>query len=501
MRYSRWIGHATGLAVLIFASIATAGTGGNCFSVMVGRSASASGAVLFGHNEDDGAPVIVNLMKVPRLSHAPGEVIRLKNGAVIPEQAKTAGMIWIELPGLRFADAYMNQYGVTIASNACKSRVRRAKLTDGGISYWLRRLMAERAHSAREAVQIGGRLVEKFGYASSGRTYCIADAKEAWMMAVVFGHLWVAERVPDGEVAVLANRYTIGRIDLGDRANFLGSPDVMTYAEKHGWYDPKRDGAFDFKKVYSAPSSYYSIKNIGRQWRGVSLLSGKTWDPGADFPFAFRPAHEVRLHEVMDLLRDHFEGTQFETPSTFDHGNPHKNFVKRICSDNTQYSFVAELRSWLPPAVGALLWLAPRRPCIQPFVPIYCGIESFPPGFARLGWKRALALHFVPDPARFKPRDGLAYWAFAGRAARIDADYAAYIPHVRQQRDQFQHAVMRARAVFERKAMSQIEKNPAKGRAALTHFTQTWLQKLWRFNLDGTNAAEPLSSSTIRRPS
>ena len=82
-----------------------------------------------------------------------------------------------------FADSYLNEWGVTIASNACRSREDSTGLTKGGISYWLRRLMAERARTAREAVQIGGELVEKYGYDSSGRTYCIADAQEAWLMA------------------------------------------------------------------------------------------------------------------------------------------------------------------------------------------------------------------------------------------------------------------------------------------------------------------------------
>ncbi len=505
MRYSRRIGFVTAMVALAFAPVAAIGAGQNCFSVMAGRNATRNGAVLLAHNEDDGGQQIVNWMTVPHLSHEPGTVVRLKNGGTLPEVSETAGMIWLELPQERFADSYMNEYGVTIASNACLSRVTSARLNDGGISYWLRRLMAERAHTAREAVKIGGQLIERFGYDSSGRTYCIAGPKEAWMMAVVRGHLWVAERIPDGMVAVVANRYTIGRIDLADTANFLGTAKVITYAEQHGLYDPKRDGPFDFKKVYSAPSSYYSILNIARQWRGVSVLSGKTWDPGADFPFAFRPATKIGPRDLMKLLRDHFEGTQFETPSTFNHGNPHKNYVKRICSDSTRYSFVAELRSWLPPAVGARLWLAPRRSCVQPFVPVYCGIETFPRGFARLGWRRALAQHFVADPARFQPVARLAYWAFAGRAARIDADYAARIGGVRQRRDAFEDAVMRATAIFEPHAVALLEKNPAKGREALTHFSQIWLKRLWRFNRPVSSgrmkSSQPHPSSTSRKPS
>ncbi|NOZ79583.1 MAG: hypothetical protein GXP48_10480 [Acidobacteria bacterium] len=500
MRHSRWIGFGVGVVALALAPLA-AGAGENCFSVMVGPGASRDGAVLFAHNEDDRPPQIVNWITVPHRVHAPGEVVRLKDGATLPQVGETAGMIWLQMPQQEFSDAYMNEYGVTIASNACWSRVNDANLTDGGIGYWLRRLMAQRAHSAREAVEIGGRLIERFGYHSSGRTYCIAGPREAWMMAVVRGRLWVAERIPDNAVAVLANRYTIGEIDLADTANFLGNPDVVSYAEKRGWYDPKRDGDFNFRNAYSAPSSRYSIANIARQWRGVSVLSGKKWYPGADLPFAFRPAHAVDVRDLMSLLRDHFEGTQFETPATFNHGDPHKNFVKRICSQTTQYGFVAQLRSSLPPAVGAVLWIAPRRPCVQPFVPVYCGIESFPHGFARLPWRRAIATQFTRDPARFEPTPALAYWSFVRRAARIDAEYGRVIPRVRLRRDALQDAVTRAEAAFEPKALELLEKNPAKGRAALTRFTARWLNRLRRYNLTGkaSAGASPRRSFQIRR--
>ena len=83
---------------------------------------------------------------------------------------------------------------------AAHQRNRKSDVTDGGIGYMLRRLVAEKAKSAREAVTIAGGLVEKFGYTGSGRTYTLADKNEAWMMAIIQGRHWFAQRVPDDEV-------------------------------------------------------------------------------------------------------------------------------------------------------------------------------------------------------------------------------------------------------------------------------------------------------------
>ncbi len=467
---------------ILAASLGSAGDGANCFTVAVGREASASGAVLLAHNEDDHPPQIVNWLKVPHLHHAPGEVVRLKGGATLPQVPETAAYIWAQMPGQEFADSYMNEYGVTIVSNQCRSRVVEPELSEGGIGYWLRRLMAERARTAREAVVLAGRLIERFGYHSSGRTYTIADPREAWMLAAVNGKLWVAERIPDDGVAVLANHYTIDRIDLKDTKNFLGSAAIVSYARRHGWYDPQRDGPFSFWKAYSDPRATYSVYNVARQWRGVSRLSGEDYAPHEELPFAFAPHPKIRLEELFDLLRDHFEGTQFQSARTYRHGNPHVGYVKRICSRSTQYGLVAELRNSLPVSLGAVLWMAPRRPCIQPFVPIYSGIEALPPGFARTGWRQALANQFRKDPKRYTPVDTLAYWAFAARAAATDGSYARLAPRRRVRAARLEGAVLYARKSFEGRIAGEVRRRPAEAIAKLTRFSGDWLTKLWNLN-------------------
>ena len=155
---------------------------------------------------------------------------------------------WAERSALE-RDYHDNEWGVAVTSDNCPSREDKPELTDGGIGYMLRRLVAQRARSAREGVLLAGRLVERFGYVDSGRTYVIGDPNEAWLCCVVNGKHWLAQRVPDGHVAMVANTYSIRQVSLDDKANVLACKDIVEYAEARGWYDPQRDGAFDFAAV------------------------------------------------------------------------------------------------------------------------------------------------------------------------------------------------------------------------------------------------------------
>ncbi len=493
------------IPLLIAAAISSAApsphasaSGPNCFTVVVGRRASATGAVVLAHNEDDYPPQVVNLLKVPRITHDPGETIPLQDGGAVPQVPETAAYVWLEMAGQSFADCFLNEYGVTIVSNQCTSRMWEDRAALTGLGWELRQILAGRAHTAREAVAIAGRLVERYGYRDSGRTYTIADPNEAWMLAVTGGKHWVAARIPDDSVAVLANIYTIGVIDLGDPSRFLADPDLIPYAIRHGWYDPDRDGPFNFSRAYSGSNPMAGLHSVPRWWFGVAFLSGAEPDI-LDLPFAFRPAHPVTLTDLFALLRSHFEGTQFEAPRSYDQGNPHHNATKRICSDSTEYGIVAELRPTLPPAIGNLLWFAPRRPCTEPFVPIYSGVSSLPAAYTEHPWQQTLENHLRDDPSNYSPDPGHAWWAFVSRARTTDADYGRLIPAIRSARDRFQGEVLAARERFERRVLTGKVSDEAALERAVTRFTGSWLERLWEQARSPLPAPVPDGSGRLER--
>ena len=451
--------------------------GFNCYSLVVGKNASQSGSLLMAHNEDDYGENLVNWFKVPRKIYEEGETITLQNGAVVPRADTTWGYLWLEMPGMKFSDSYMNEHGVTIASNACPSREDKPELTDGGIGYWLRRLMALRATSAREAVKIGGALVEKYGYASSGRTYTVADPNEAWIMSVVNGKHWVAQRVPDDKVMIIPNYYTITHVNLSNDEVFMGSDDLISYAEKRGWYDPQADGAFNFRKVYGNPGNLASPGNIPRKWRGLELLTGKDFEMDNPLPFAVKPEKKISREQIMKALADHYEGTEWDNSQHYKYGEPHSGGVGTICAPHNQYGFLAELRNDMPVDIGAVMWLAPRRPCIQPYVPWYFGMKKIPEDFALVDPQTALENHFnAPENILDQNKDH-AFVEYARYAEQVDENYGKYIGEITTYKEKLQDQMLKEQNEVEEGALELYDSNKAASMKKLFDFTRKYLDK------------------------
>ena len=212
-----------------------------CFGIIAGKNATTDGYVYLGHNEDQSGEQMLNIYNVP----------------ATPDRL---AYLWFEFPGAKAGDSYVNEYGVCIASDMCRSREDKAT---GSLVYEIRTAAIQHARSAREAVHIIGSMVERYGYQDSGRSYLVADRHEGWICAVVRGRHWVAQRVPDDEIATIPNYYTIGEINLKDTLNFLGSKDIVRYARKRGWYRPRRDGAGSARRACCGPG-----------WRGRQAARG-----------------------------------------------------------------------------------------------------------------------------------------------------------------------------------------------------------------------------------
>lgn len=449
----------------------------NCFSVLVGKKATVNGAVMFAHNEDDGGKQVVNWYKVPALKHTLREDVSLKNGGKVPQVLQTQAYLWLEMPGMNFSDSYVNESGVCVASDACASKEDKPAYTDGGIGYFLRRLIAERAHSAREAVKIGGALVSGYGYTSSGRTYCIAGPEETWMLSVVKGKHWVAERIPDDEVAIMPNYYTITKVDMKDTLNFYGSPDLIDYAVRRGWYHPDTDGTFNFRKVYGRKGSLKTRGNISREWIVLNMLSQKQYSLDDTFPFSFKPAEKVSLTMLMQVLRNHYEGTKLDLTNGYASGSPHTTKERPVCARSTQYGFVTEIRDWMPSAIGTVMWIAPRRPCTQAFTPWYVGIVKTPEEYRYESYTKAMKNHFHPKKKQYTPEFAPAYYSFSGFSEYADSNYAAVITKVKPANLKFEMNIIKNQANFERMILAVYQKDTGKAKQMLTDFTSQIAQE------------------------
>lgn len=403
---------------------------GACFSIIVGKDASTDGCVLVGHNEDDYPPQVVNHYKVPRQMHGPGTTVVLRNGGVLEQVEQTWAYLWSEMPGMLFSDTCVNEWGVTVTSDGCPSREDRPEITDGGIGWMLRRLVAQRARSAREGVLLAGRLVERFGYVASGRTYIIADPNEGWLFCAVQGRHWLARRVPDNEVAMVANTYTIHRIDLADEVDVLASKDIVTYAIERGWYDPQKDGPFDFAAVYADPGSASHPNNAGRQWSGLRYVASQEIAPGFDLPFSVVPKRKLGVTDLMEILR-HDEPNRPES-------SPASGFGCALCSGATQTSFVAQLRREPPLDIGLVYWVCLAEPRTSVYLPFHFGVTDFPAGFRTQPeqptsdvYDRKVGAPFVPDPRE-------AFWVFSNFRDKAERQGPALVAAARNRAERIE---------------------------------------------------------------
>ena len=197
---------------------------------------------------------------------------------------------------------------------------------EGKIDYGsLMFLALERARSAREAIEVMTRLVAEHGYASTGESFSISDPGEVWILEMIgkgpkrTGAVWVARRVPDGHVSAHANHARIRQFPLADR-DTLYAKDVISFAREKGWFSGK-DADFSFADTY-APLTFGALRYCeARVWNvfrrvapslalSADMVRGLPNQPR--LPLWVKPDRPLAVRDVMELMRDHFEGTPFD---------------------------------------------------------------------------------------------------------------------------------------------------------------------------------------------
>ena len=428
-----------------------------CYTVVVGRDASVDGSVLVGHNEQNTGNRFLNFRKVPRLKYDDGAVVNLRAGGHVAQVKETHAFLWSENPGISFSDSYMNEYGVVVVTDGCADRGEdldklesQGQLREGGIGYMLRRLVVERAKTARQGVQIAGSIIDEVGYCSS-RTLVIADSKEGWVLSMTRGKQWVAQRVPDDKVVVLPNVYIINKIDLSDRDNFLASRNLVDYAVEKEWW-PAGKKPFVFSKAYSRPRGGLMD---ARQWRGQCMVTGAEIrrEPDRQLPFTVKPAKKLTVKDVVAILRNHEDVA--------------------ICRSDIQEGSVFQLRSDLPPEIGCVYWRTSGEPCTSVLTPWYCGITRTPKEYYKpVGVRRQLTLehHFSDTPGKYDADSDLAWWVFKKLQDRINAQGEEAFDTNRLFWDSFEAGLFARQGGAEEKAIDLYKKDVSLAARYLTEY-------------------------------
>lgn len=387
-------------------------TEAGCFVVVAGRNASVTGHVALGHNEDNRGELIMRHHYIPPSKGLGGQMLSFEPGAAkIPQVDETFGFFWAETlrpaPGESFSDSFLNERGLSVVSNTCcKSREDTPDLTGGGIGWGLRRLVAERASTAREAVDVAAELVLKYGYRASGRSYVFADYREAWVFQVVNGRHYAARRIPDDHVLVNPNHYSIREMNLHNPEQYLASPGLIEYAIRRGWYEPAQEGDytdFDFAEAYQHPDYVMAPMNVARHLFGFAVAAKIPVDIqkyDGRMPFSLSPATAVSLPRIYRTLSCHCErptegeGLWTESPHVGGGITATENMrdeYTRICNGATRESLLIDLHE---DPRRTVIWSCFGSPCTLLMTPWHLGAEGIPEPFCGGSSALALSRHF-----------------------------------------------------------------------------------------------------------
>lgn len=315
----------------------------------------------------------------------------------------------------------MNEHQLAIGETTFGGREELAKQPGAIMDYGsLIYVTLQRAKTAREAIGVMTSLVEKYGYASSGESFSIADPNEVWIMEMIGkgegekGAVWVALRVPEGYISGHANQARITTFPLNDAPNCIFSKDVISFAREKNWFNGKNKD-FSFSDVY-APVDFSGARFCdARVWAGFNKVAdgmdayteyakgnivhgGENNFPTNRMPLWVKPNRQLSVKEVIAMMRDHYEDTPLDMNNDLGAGPYQLPYRWRgmtwkvdsatylheraISTQQTGFSFVTQSRSWLPDPVGGILWFGVDDTYSTCYAPMYCGITQIPECFA-----------------------------------------------------------------------------------------------------------------------
>ena len=364
------------LIVVMFAETASA-----CTNLIVGKGASSNGSVIVSYSADDYGSYGY-LFYFPRATH--------KRGEMRPIYHYDTGNYMGEIEEVRetFQVAGLtNEWQVTVTETTFEGREELWEGKDGIVDYGsLMQIALQRARTAREAIDVMAAVTERYGYASEGETFTVADKNEVWLMEMIGkgkeekGAVWVALRVPDDCITAHANQSRIGRFPLNDKERCRYSKDVISFARRKGYFTG-RDEDFSFRDAY-APADFVSLRvcearvwswfhrwGEGDMMRYLPYAMGDT--EAERLPLWVKPKRKLTCQDVKDMMRDHYEGTPLAIDSGVGAGpyrmpyrptpllwevDSVKYFNERpISTQQTACVYVAEMRAWMPDWAGACL--------------------------------------------------------------------------------------------------------------------------------------------------
>ncbi|MBO7230924.1 MAG: C69 family dipeptidase [Bacteroidaceae bacterium] len=468
------------LFVMLFGVVAS----NACTNFLVGKKASKDGSVFITYSADSyGMSGFV--AHFPAAVHPEGtmrEVYDWDSGVLlgkIPEARVTYNVV-----------GNINEHQVAIAETTFGGRPELVDTT-GIIDYGsLMYIALQRSRTAREAIDVMTSLVEEYGYYSSGESFSIADPNEVWVMELIGkggkekGAVWVAVRIPDDCISAHANQARIRKFDMKDKENVRYSKDVVKFARKMGYYSDS-DADFDFAAAY-CPADFGGLRYCdARVWSFFNMFADAdmskyvAWASGdataEPMPLYFKPKALLSLQDMQKGMRDHYEGTVFDITNDLGAGpfkmpyrvsplscevDGKEYFNERpISTFQTAFTFVAQLRSFMPNACGGVMWFGTDDANMVVYTPVYCCATTVPDCYSER----------YADPVEFSWKSS--FWVFNWVSNMIYPKYSMVIDDMRAVQGELETSVYEQSRAVEAEALEAVKTSPKYAVEILTDFT------------------------------
>lgn len=183
------------------------------------------------------------------------------------------------------------------------------------------------------------------------------------------------------------------------------SANIFDVAKRMGFWDPSQ-GPLDFLKAYAPPRAHspYATRRVWRVFQIAApsvILPGDTDPKALNYPFSVKVDRKLTAQDVMNMNRDHYEGTQYsltEGLAAGPYGDPNRydmapvgnltyadvlqgSYERSISLFRTSYSFVAQARQ--VPDTLARLWFSQYAPATSSYAPFYVASEHVPKQYSR----------------------------------------------------------------------------------------------------------------------
>ena len=458
-----------------------------CSNLIVGKKASVDGSVMVSYNADDYG-MFGHLCHYPAGTHPKGTMRQIYDwdSGVYHGEIEEAPVTYNVIGNI-------NEFQLSIGETTYGGREEMVDSTGildyGSLIY----VTLQRAKTAREAISVMTSLVEKYGYNSEGETFSICDPNEAWIMemqgtgAGSKGVVWVAMRIPDDAICAHANQSRIGKFNMKDKKNVLYSKNVISYARKMGWFNGK-DSEFSWKNTYAFPDFSGRRFCDARVWsffnhyaddfdRYLPWALGKDKD-AEDMPLWIVPNRKLSMADVENGMRDHYEGTALAldttsigggiyempyrpTPLTFTVDGKQYFNERPISTQQTAFTFVSQLRSWLPREIGGVLWFGNDDANMVAYTPVYCGNTVQP---ACYNTKGADAVTFSSDNA---------FWLCNMVSNMVYPRYSQLFPELKAVRDSLETSYFENQTSIEKQAADLYQTDKAAALKLLNNYSNT----------------------------